>query len=124
MPPLTQTLLRTRIAAFAKFGSDLDAATQQQLSRGVRLYELLKQDQYVPYEPEEVVASMYIGVRGFCDRVDVEHCQAFEAAWIAHCRTVQAPLMKEIVDAGYAIDDGIEAKLNAAAEAFTTGYSP
>ncbi|GMI24948.1 hypothetical protein TeGR_g2821 [Tetraparma gracilis] len=112
------------VAAFAKFGSDLDAATQQQLSRGVRLYELLKQDQYVPYEPEEVVAAMYIGVRGFCDRIDVEHCQAFEAAWIAHCKTVQAPLMKEIVDGGYAINDAIEAKLLAAAEAFTSGYSP
>merc|ERR1719178_623339 len=112
------------VAAFAKFGSDLDAATQQQLKRGERLQELLKQDQYVPYEPEEVVAAMYIGVRGFCDRIDVEHCQAFEAAWVAHCKTVQAPLMKEIVDGGYAINDAIEAKLLAAAEAFTSGYSP
>lgn len=43
------------VAAFAKFGSDLDAATQQQLNRGVRLYELLKQDQYVPLEVEEQV---------------------------------------------------------------------
>merc|ERR1719197_904444 len=51
------------VAAFAKFGSDLDASTQQQLNRGVRLYELLKQDQYVPMEPEEVVASLFIGVK-------------------------------------------------------------
>lgn len=43
------------VAAFAKFGSDLDASTQQQLNRGVRLYELLKQDQYVPLEVEEQV---------------------------------------------------------------------
>merc|ERR1719421_2774422 len=59
------------VAAFAKFGSDLDAATQQQLNRGVRLYELLKQDQYIPYEPEDVVASLYVGVRGFADRIEV-----------------------------------------------------
>merc|ERR1711862_220997 len=58
------------VAAFAKFGSDLDAATQQQLNRGVRLYELLKQGQYEPYEPEEVVASLFIGVKGYCDRID------------------------------------------------------
>merc|ERR1719226_311687 len=69
------------VAAFAKFGSDLDAATQQQLNRGVRLYELLKQGQYNPYEPEEVVAALFIGVKGYTDRVDVEHIQAFETAF-------------------------------------------
>merc|ERR1712204_96004 len=66
------------VAAFAKFGSDLDPATQQQLNRGVRLYELLKQGQYVPYEPEEVVASLFIGVKGYADRIDVAHIQEFE----------------------------------------------
>merc|ERR1719413_118077 len=66
------------VAAFAKFGSDLDPATQQQLNRGVRLYELLKQGQYEPYEPEEVVAALFIGVKGYCDKIDVEHVQAFE----------------------------------------------
>merc|ERR1719178_94445 len=58
------------VAAFAKFGSDLDAATQQQLNRGVRLYELLKQDQYVPYEVEEQAVILFAGVNGFIDRVD------------------------------------------------------
>ena len=112
------------VAAFAKFGSDLDAATQQQLNRGVRLYELLKQDQYVPYEPEEVVAAMFIGVRGYCDRIAVEHCQAFEAAFVAHCNSVGAPIMKEIVDSGYELSKSTDEKLSKLAEDFTTGFSP
>lgn len=52
------------VAAFAKFGSDLDASTQQQLNRGVRLYELLKQDQYVPLEVEEQVRVFVFGGGG------------------------------------------------------------
>merc|ERR1712086_856230 len=72
----------TEMGAFAKFGSDLDAATQQQLNRGVRLQELLKQDQYVPYEAEEQVVILFAGVRGYIDRVDVSQVQAFEKAWL------------------------------------------
>merc|ERR1712039_223263 len=74
------------VAAFAQFGSDLDPATQQQLNRGVRLYELLKQGQYEPYEPEEVVAALFIGVKGYCDRIDVENVQDFESAFLAHVK--------------------------------------
>merc|ERR1719378_2038279 len=58
------------VAAFAQFGSDLDAATQQLLNRGVRLTELLKQGQYVPMPIEEQVAVIYCGVRGFLDKID------------------------------------------------------
>lgn len=58
------------VAAFAQFGSDLDAATQQLLNRGVRLTELLKQGQYVPMAIEEQVAVIYCGVRGFLDKMD------------------------------------------------------
>ena len=56
------------VAAFAQFGSDLDAATQQLLNRGVRLTELLKQGQYVPMAIEEQVAAIYCGVRGNIQR--------------------------------------------------------
>eukprot|EP00975_Prorocentrum_lima_P031548 6622796-Prorocentrum_lima.AAC.1 len=59
------------VAAFAKFGSDLDAATQQQLNRGVRLYELLKQPQFQPMETEEQIVVLFAGVKGYLDRVDV-----------------------------------------------------
>merc|ERR1739848_917379 len=66
------------VAAFAKFGSDLDPSTQKQLNRGVRLYELLKQGQYTPMEMEEIVVTLFVGVKGFADRVDVDQVQAFE----------------------------------------------
>jgi len=111
------------VAAFAKFGSDLDAATQQQLNRGVRLYELLKQGQYEPYEPEEVVASLFIGVKGYCDRIDVEHVQAFEEAFLKHVKGAHASVLKEIVDAGYVLSEGVEQKLHDIAEDFTNGFS-
>jgi len=111
------------VAAFAKFGSDLDAATQQQLNRGVRLYELLKQGQYEPYEPEEVVASLFIGVKGYCDRIDVEHVQAFEEAFLVHMKGAHAGVLKEIVDSGYALTEDVEKKLHDIAEDFTNGFS-
>merc|ERR1712204_18371 len=112
------------VAAFAKFGSDLDAATQQQLNRGVRLYELLKQGQYVPYEPEEVVASLFIGVKGYADRIDVDKVQVFEEAFINHVKTAHSKVLKEIVDSGYVLTDAIESQLNSIAEDFTNGFTP
>ena len=111
------------VAAFAKFGSDLDAATQQQLNRGVRLYELLKQGQYEPQEPEEVVASLFVGVKGYCDRIDVDQVQAFEAAFLAHVKSAHSKVLKEIVDAGYVLTEGAEKSLHEIAEDFTNGYS-
>merc|ERR1712060_456798 len=112
------------VAAFAKFGSDLDAATQQQLNRGVRLYELLKQGQYVPYEPEEVVASLFVGVKGYADRIDVAHIQEFEAQFINHVKTAHSKVLKEIVDSGYVMTEAIESQLNSIAEDFTSGFTP
>jgi len=108
----------------AKFGSDLDPATQQQLNRGVRLYELLKQGQYEPYEPEEVVASLFIGVKGYADRIAVEHIQTFEAQFLKHVKTAHAKVLKEIVDAGYVLTESAEAQLHSIAEDFTNGFSP
>merc|ERR1740139_439998 len=112
------------VAAFAKFGSDLDPATQQQLNRGVRLYELLKQGQYEPYEPEEVVASLFIGVKGYADRIAVEHIQTFEAQFLKHVKTAHAKVLKEIVDSGYVLTESAEAQLHSIAEDFTNGFSP
>jgi F-type H+-transporting ATPase subunit alpha len=111
------------VAAFAKFGSDLDPSTQQQLNRGVRLYELLKQGQYEPYEPEEVVASLFIGVKGYCDRIDVEHVQAFEKAFLAHVKSSHSAVLAEIVNSGYTLSPASLEKMHEIAEAFTTGFS-
>jgi F-type H+-transporting ATPase subunit alpha len=112
------------VAAFAKFGSDLDAATQKLLNRGVRLYELLKQGQYEPYEPEEVVAALFIGVKGYCDRIAVENVQDFESAWLQNMKTAHSGILKEIVDSGYLFTPEIEKKMAQAAEEFTSAYTP
>jgi len=112
------------VAAFAKFGSDLDAATQQQLNRGVSLYELLKQGQYEPQEPEEVVASLFISVKGYCDRVPVEAVQDFEGAWLTHMKTAHSGVLQKIIDSGYALSEDTEAALAKCAEEFTQAYTP
>merc|ERR1712078_902317 len=111
------------VAAFAKFGSDLDPATQQQLNRGVRLYELLKQAQYVPLECEEQVVILFAGVRGYIDAVDVSAIQDYEKAWLEHVKSSHGGLIKAIVDDGYVISDATEEKLCAACEAFTAQFS-
>merc|ERR1712060_1196 len=111
------------VAAFAKFGSDLDPATQQQLNRGVRLYELLKQAQYVPLECEEQVVILFAGVRGYIDKVDVDAIQDYEKAWLDHVKTAHSGLLKAIIDDGMVITDATEKKLGDACEAFTTQFA-
>merc|ERR1739845_218133 len=112
------------VAAFAKFGSDLDAATQQQLNRGVRLYELLKQGQYEPYEPEEVVAALFIGVKGYCDSVDVVHIQAFEKGFLQLMKKSHSKILKGIVDSGYELTGDIEKNLHEVAQNYLKEFSP
>ena len=112
------------VAAFAKFGSDLDPATKQQLERGVRLYELLKQDQYVPMEMEDIVVSLFVGVKGFADKVDVAKVQDFATAWLNFAKTShKADTTDAIVAAGYVLTPEIEAKMMTLAEEFTTSYN-
>merc|ERR1711939_668288 len=89
------------VAAFAQFGSDLDAATQQLLNRGVRLTELLKQGQYVPMPIEDQVAVIYCGVRGFLDKVDPAKITDFEAAFIEHIKGTQKDLLAAIAKDGH-----------------------
>eukprot|EP01136_Pigoraptor_vietnamica_P029813 Opistho-1_new@88313 len=84
------------VAAFAQFGSDLDASTQELLNRGTRLTELLKQRQYTPMPVEEQVCVIYAGVRGFLDKVDPSKITKFEAAFLQHIRSQHQDLLKEI----------------------------
>jgi proton translocating ATP synthase F1 alpha subunit len=70
------------VQAFAQFGSDLDAATQQQLSRGSRLTEMLKQDLNVPIPVEEQIIIIFSGVKGYLDRIEVKAIRQFEEAWL------------------------------------------
>ncbi|PWS23094.1 F0F1 ATP synthase subunit alpha, partial [Enterococcus faecium] len=77
------------VAAFAQFGSDLDAATQQLLNRGVRLTELLKQGQYSPMAIEEQVTVIYAGVRGHLDKMEPSKITKFEKAFLQHILSQQ-----------------------------------
>jgi len=89
------------VAAFAQFGSDLDAATQQLLNRGVRLTELLKQGQYVPMPIEDQVAVIYCGVRGFLDKLDPAKITDFEKAFLEHIRANHKDLLNTIGKDGH-----------------------
>ena len=75
------------MAAFAQFGSDLDASTQKLLARGARLTELLKQPQYQPMPVEEQVASIFAGTQGFLDAVDTKDVVRYEAALLSYLRS-------------------------------------
>jgi len=88
------------VAAFAQFGSDLDAATQQLLNRGVRLTELLKQGQYVPMGIEEQVAIIYTGVRGYIDKMDPTKITSFEKAYLANVKANHQDLLDTIAKDG------------------------
>jgi F-type H+-transporting ATPase subunit alpha len=74
------------LAAFAQFGSELDKATQQQLTRGSRMVELLKQEQYVPIPMEEQVVAIFAGVNGFLDSVAEDRVRPFVDGFIAHVK--------------------------------------
>uniref|UniRef100_A0A8C4T7E4 ATP synthase subunit alpha n=1 Tax=Erpetoichthys calabaricus TaxID=27687 RepID=A0A8C4T7E4_ERPCA len=98
------------VAAFAQFGSDLDAATQQLLNRGVRLTELLKQGQYCPMAIEEQVAVIYAGVRGHLDKLEPSKITKFESAFLQHVISQHQQLLATIRADGK-ISEQAEAKL-------------
>merc|ERR1712070_109325 len=110
------------VAAFAKFGSDLDAATQQQLNRGVRLYELLKQDQYQPLEVEEQVVILFAGVRGFIDRIDVAQVTGFEKSWLEYVKS-NSTILTDIKGSGYVLTKEIDDKLTTLCDDYSSSYS-
>jgi F-type H+/Na+-transporting ATPase subunit alpha len=84
------------MAAFAQFGSDLDAATQRLLNRGARLTELLKQGQFQPLKMEEQVCSIYCGVNGYLDPLPVNKIKAFEDALLASLRGPNIAILDDI----------------------------
>ncbi|NXT36333.1 ATPA synthase, partial [Pelecanoides urinatrix] len=109
------------VAAFAQFGSDLDAATQQLLNRGVRLTELLKQGQYVPMAIEEQVAVIYAGVRGHLDKLEPSKITKFESAFLAHVVSQHQALLSTIRTEGK-ISDQTEAKLKEIVTSFLATF--
>ena len=105
------------MAAFAQFGSDLDASTQRLLARGARLTELLKQPQYQPMPVEELVAAIYAGTNGFIDSVDVKDVTRYEAAMLSYLRSEAKDVLKTIRDTK-TLDDDTAKKLKDALTAF------
>jgi len=109
------------VAAFAQFGSDLDAATKQTLNRGERLTELLKQKQYSPMAVNEMVPLIYAGVNGHLDTVPVDKILTWEADFIAHMKTNESDLLATIDKEG-ALSKDLEAKLKSVVQAFTKSF--
>src|SRR5208283_4457267 len=105
------------MAAFAQFGSDLDATTQRLLSRGSRLTELLKQPQFSPLKMEEQVCVIYAGVNGYLDPLPVERVRAFEEGLLGVLRTQHPDILSAVRDSRD-LDDATAGKLKAAVEAY------
>jgi F-type H+-transporting ATPase subunit alpha len=110
------------LAAFAQFGSDLDKATQQQLDRGLRLTELLKQPQYQPIALAEQVALIYAGTKGYLDHVPVERVKEWQAGFIRALNTQFSDLTNNIADTK-TLNDEQEAQLKQALESFNASWS-
>lgn len=109
------------VAAFAQFGSDLDAATQHQLNRGARLQELLKQPQYKPIPVEEQVVLIFAGVRGFLDKVDLKKVGTFQEGWLKFVKSNQPDILSEIKEKKI-ISKELDAKMTKAAGDFAKSF--
>jgi F-type H+-transporting ATPase subunit alpha len=110
------------LAAFAQFGSDLDKATLNQLNRGRRLVEVLKQPQYQPLPVEKQVAIIYAATNGYLDPVPVESVRTYEAELYKFLDTRRAQLLAAIADKKQ-LDDAIKGELNAALEEFGKSFA-
>jgi F-type H+-transporting ATPase subunit alpha len=111
------------MAAFAQFGSDLDASTQQLLARGARLTELLKQPQYAPLTNAEQVIVLYAGTNGYLDKIAVNDVNRFETGLLAHLRSNAKDLLAFITDEDPKIKGDAEAKVKVAVEAFAKDFA-
>jgi F-type H+-transporting ATPase subunit alpha len=106
------------LAAFAQFGADqLDKVTRDQLSRGQRLTEILKQDQYAPFSVEKQVLSLYVATSGAIDNVPIDEVRRFESEFIQFVETSHGGILKSIAQK-QALDDGIKDEIKKAVDAF------
>jgi F-type H+-transporting ATPase subunit alpha len=121
--PLKSELAQYReMAAFSKFGSDLDAATQRQLARGARLTELLKQPQYSPQQVEEQVCVLYAGTRGYLDPIALADVGRFEAELLSRLRNQHADLL-EAIRTQKTLNEELEGRLKAVLDAFAAAFA-
>ena len=111
------------MAAFAQFGSDLDAATQKLLNRGARLTELMKQPQYSPLTNAEIVCVIYAGTNGYLDKIAVKDVGRFEAGLLKHLRTNASDVLDYITKEDPKIKGEAEEKIKAAIDAFAKDFA-
>jgi F-type H+-transporting ATPase subunit alpha len=110
------------MAAFAQFGSDLDAVTQRLLNRGARLTELLKQQQFSPLKMEEQVCSIYCGVNGYLDKLPIEKVKPFEDGLLATLRSKGADIL-ESIRTTRDLTDETAAKLKTSVDAYAASFA-
>jgi len=110
------------MAAFAQFGSDLDASTQKLLNRGARLTELLKQPQFSPLAFEEQTAVIFAGTNGYLDSIPTDRVTEYEAELLSFLRSAHADVLGEIRDSKD-LGDGAKTKLVAALDAFAKQFA-
>jgi F-type H+-transporting ATPase subunit alpha len=107
--------------AFAQFASDLDATSRQQLARGARLVEILKQGQYVPQKAERQVVIIYAGTNGYLDKFPVDSLQRYEGELAAFIEQTDKSLFGDIATKK-ALDDDLKNRLNKVIEAFNSNF--
>ena len=106
------------MAAFAQFGSDLDASTQALLNRGARLTELLKQPQYSPLNNAEQVIVIYAGTKGYLDKTDVKEVTNFEKNLVNYLRSAGKAVVDELTSNDQKIEGEIESKIKSLLDNF------
>jgi len=110
------------VAAFAQFGSDLDAATQQQLNRGQRLFELLKQPQFAPMTMAEQACVVFGGSRGLLDSIPVNKILDFEGALVSELRSGSGKALLNEIETTKQLSADNEAKLDAFYKSYVEQY--
>jgi len=108
------------MAAFAQFGSDLDASTQQLLNRGAKLTELLKQDQYSPMTVAEQVISVFTGVKGYLDDIELNKIKKFEKDIIEKIKSEKSEIIDSIESSGK-LEENTEKLLSQLIEEYKKG---
>ena len=111
------------MAAFAQFGSDLDASTQALLNRGARLTELMKQNQYSPMTNAEIVCVIYAGTQGYLDKIGVKDVGRFEKGLLLHLRGKHAALLADITNNDRKVKGELETKIRTALDEFAKDFA-
>ncbi|KRT64711.1 MAG: ATP synthase F1 subunit alpha, F-type H+-transporting ATPase subunit alpha [Chloroflexi bacterium CSP1-4] len=120
--PLKLDLAQYRaLAAFAQFASDLDKATRDQLTRGEKLSEVIKQPQYQPLPVEKMVAILYVASRGQLDDIPTPRVKEFESGFYRFLESERATILAQLAASG-ALSDEIAAGLDEAVAAFRPGF--